>query len=535
MLSRPVPLQRARGTHATAAVIPLYLMGALALIALNAFFVLAEFGAVKLRASRIEELIDQGNARARLLRHIQENLDEYLSVCQVGITLASISLGFVAAPLARLLLQPPLESLFAHAHGLHRALISLNLGDAGHWAAGISGVLAVVLVSGVHVLFGEQIPKLVAIRNAHRAAALTAIPLRISRRIFLLPLLVLNGASQLILRLVGLGRASDEQHSEDELRIILDRSQSTGMMSFRRLLFMENIFELGELKVADAMRKRAGVRFLHLHAPYSMNLEVMRAYRFSRFPLLEAEDAARPIGLVHVKDLLLRADLPEPDLRALARPYHTTSESTPLESLLAEMQRRRAHVAIVLGEDGRWTGFITMEDIIEEIIGTVADEFETDAPVTLADVTNVERIHLGVEAGSLAQAIRLPIMRIPVAELGVEHERVIQAVLERERIAGTYLGKGLALPHARIPGLLRPVLLVLRSGHGIPVEGISERAMLLFVLLTPAGMARVHQRLQARIAGILENSEYVEDRLREAATAQEVFDVIRTGEQASLD
>ncbi len=108
-------------------------------------------------------------------------------------------------------------------------------------------------------------------------------------------------------------------------------------------------------------------------------------------------------------------------------------------------------------------------------------------------------------------------------------------MLERERIAGTYLGKGVALPHARIPGLARPILLILRSAQGIPVEGTSERATLLFVLLTPAGQPRVHQRLQARIAGILENSEYVQDRLQGAASPQEMFDVIRTGEQASLD
>ena len=531
-------LQHQRWTHATAKVITLYLTEALLLVALNAFFVLAEFGAVKVRSSKIEEMINQGNARAMLLKHINENLDEYLSVCQVGITLASISLGFVTGPLAQLLLLPPLHALFAAWPSMDSVLTALHLGSAERWATGIAAVVTVILVSSVHVLFGEQIPKLVGIRHAQRAATLTAVPLRISRGIFLLPLLLLNGASQAILRLVGLGAAPEEHHSEDELRIILDRSQSTGVMSFRRLLFMENIFELGELKVADAMRRRAGVRFLNVFAPYDLNLEVMRTYlyRFSRFPLLEAEDAPRPIGMVHVKDLLLRADLPEPDLRALARPFHTTTESTPLEHLLAEMQRRRAHVAIVLDAGGRWTGFISMEDIIEEIIGTVADEFETDAPVALGDVLTPERILLGVEATSLAQAIRQAVVRLPVSDFGIEHERVIQAVLERERIAGTYLGQGLALPHARIPGLARPMLLVLRSTLGIPVEGTTERAVLLFVLLTPAGMARVHQIcLQARIAGILENSEYVQDRLREAATPQEMLDVIRTGEQAALD
>ncbi len=358
--------------------VALYLILAAALVLVNACFVLAEFGAVKVRSSRIEEMVNQGNARARLIQHINENLDEYLSVCQVGITCASIALGLVSDLLARDLLQP--------------WLISHGMAHAAGWAHAIACVVAIVVVSSVHVLFGEQIPKLMAIRHPHRTAVFTAVPLKLSRMAFYLPLVVLNGASQLMLRMLGLGEQPVERHSEDELRIILDRSQSTGMMSFRRLLFMENIFELGELKVADAMRRRASVRFLHASAPYAMNLEVMRTYRFSRFPLLESEDAPRPVGIIHVKDLLLRADLPEPDLRALARPYLATYETTPLEALLAEMQRKRAHLAIVLGHDGAWTGFITMEDIIEEIIGTVADESENDPPIALADVLSPGRI-----------------------------------------------------------------------------------------------------------------------------------------------
>jgi len=450
----------------------LYLVTALGLVLLNAVFVLAEFGAVKVRSSKIEELINQGNARAMLLKHINENLDEYLSVCQVGITLCSIALGFVSAPIAAGVLLPLFHLL--------------GVSHASAWSHGCASVIAILVVSGVHVLFGEQIPKLIAIRHAHRVAALTAIPLTVARSVFILPLYALNGASRLVLRVLRMHRPAEEQHSEDELRIILDRSQSTGVMSFRRLLFMENIFELGGLKVADAMRRRTSIRSLVATEPFHVNLEVMRTYHYSRFPLLEQEHAARPLGFIHVKDIVLKGEGPEPDLNRLVRPYLTTSEITPLESLLAEMQRRRTHVAIVLGAGGIWTGMISMEDIIEEIIGTVADEFETESA-------------------------------------------------EREKIAGTYLGQGVALPHARIPALAKPILMFLRSDAGISVEGTTERAFLLFLLLTPAGMARVHQRLQARIAGILENSDYVEDRLRAAPTPLEVLDVIRTGEQASLD
>jgi mannitol/fructose-specific phosphotransferase system IIA component (Ntr-type) len=199
------------------------------------------------------------------------------------------------------------------------------------------------------------------------------------------------------------------------------------------------------------------------------------------------------------------------------------------------MQRKRIHVAIVMNAAGDWTGFITMEDIIEEIIGTVEDEFEPSTPLSLGDTLSEGRVVLDVEGVSLAAAIRSALARVPVDELGIDNETIIKAVLEREKVAGTYLGKGVALPHARIPNLPKPVLVFIRSDSGIPVEGIQERAQILFVLLTPAGQPRVHQRLQARIAGILENSDYVDERLRNAVTPAEVLEVIRTGEQASLD
>jgi CBS domain containing-hemolysin-like protein/mannitol/fructose-specific phosphotransferase system IIA component (Ntr-type) len=501
-------------------VIAFHLILAVGLLLVNAFFVLAEFAAVKVRSSKIQELVDRGNARARLMQHITENLDEYLSVCQVGITCASIALGFVGEPLAQEVILPMVSPFFPAptAHDL---------------AVTLATIVGVLIVSGVHILFGEQIPKLVSIRRAEQVASFTAWPLQVSRWLLFIPLSILNGASQLVLGLLGLGRPEPERHSEDELRIILDQSQSGGVLSFRRLLFMENIFELGELTIVDAMRRRASVQSLVLGLPWTENRAVIAGRRFSRFPVLESAGAARPVGVVHVKDLFLAEG--EPDLARLARPYLTAQENSGLEPLLADMQRRRIHVAIVVNAAGDWTGFITMEDIIEEIIGTVEDEFEPSTPLSLGETLSEGRVVLGVEGVSLASAIRAALARVPMAELGIDNETIIKAVLEREKVAGTYLGKGVALPHARIPNLPKPVLIFIRSDAGIPVEGIQERAQILFVLLTPAGQPRVHQRLQARIAGILENSDYVDERLRNAATPAEVLEVIRTGEQASLD
>jgi CBS domain containing-hemolysin-like protein len=488
----------------------LYLALIVVLLAINIFFVVAEFSVVKVRPSRIAELVANGDPRAKLVARIQTRIDEFIAVVQVGITMASVALGMVGGKLA--------------------------VTVAGAESAGVQAIasgVSLLLVSGLHVVIGEQVPKVLAIRVADRCALATARPLLWSRLVFLPILGALNGATNACLRLIGAPRASHaEEHSEDELRIILEQGQSRGLMSFRRLLFIENVFDLGELTVKDAMRPRSQVKALTLGAPWAENAAVFKQSRFSRFPILTPGSIA-PLGVLHIKDLIL-TDMAcsEPDLAALARSYLTVPETQPLEQLLAEMQRKRIHVAIVTDATGTWTGLATMEDVIEEIIGTIRDEFEVEEPVTLSDCLNVRRIVPALQAPNLLESIRLMIDAVPDDELPLPKERIVKAVQDRERQVATYLGNGIAMPHARLPDLAKPVVLFARSEIGVPVAG-ADRAHLLFLLLTPAGQPRVHQRLQARIAGLLDSSEYVVDRLKHGDPI-EIVEAVRTGEQAAL-
>ena len=497
------------------ATILLYLFLAILLLLLNAFFVLAEFAAVKVRPSRIETLVEAGDAKAKVVQHIQAKLDEYLSVCQVGITFASIGLGFVG--------KPSIAGLIMMATG---------------WSSDASNKIAVgvayVLVSFLHILIGELVPKSLAIRRSESAALLTALPMRFFHVLFYLPLVILNGSANLVLRLFGISRKVNESdHSEEELRIILAKSQTTGLMSFRRLLLMENIFDLGELRVRDAMRSRDGTRVLKAKAPWEENLKVVRESRLSRFPLLD--DGPMPAGVVHVKDLLYEGGArPEgPDLRRLARPYVTLPEELPLETALGELQRRRVHLAIVTGEKGAWTGVLSLEDVIEEIIGSVEDEFESEPPIHLSDALTPGRVVLGIEASSLEELVGQVFGRIDAKELPLPVEKVVRSVLERERAMSTYLGNGLAIPHARLEGIDKPVVLFGRSETGVPVKGRDEKAHLAFILLTPAGAPRMQVRLLARVAALV-GSEYVDERLRAADSSQAVVEVIRAGEPVTL-
>ena len=483
------------------------------LLALNGAFVLAEFSMVKVRSTRVAELAAAGERRALRLNVLLERLDETLNICQVGITLASVALGMVGKELVDRIL-----------HG----------GTHSQWLGALVVAGSYVVVSGSHILLGEQVPKLAALRLVERAALPLARPLWVVRKIFFPLLWVLDRAAAAILRALGLARpVDDSQFSDDELRLVLERSQERGMMSFRRLLFIENIFDLGELRTRDAMRARAVVKCLDANRPWEENLAVVRASRFTRYPLL-AGDPDRPAGFVHLKDVLMREG-GRPDLAAIMRPVVWVKETHPLESLLSEMQRRRVHVALVEDEAGVWTGFITLEDVIEELVGTIRDEFEDEEIVRLADLLQEDQIHLDIRAESPLSAVAEALSRMRPERLPRPAPEILSSVDARERMVSTYLGQGVAMPHARLAGLIRPFVMILRSERGLKCAGTDERARIAFVLLTPQGQPRIHQRLQATIATLMSESEYVRDRLFSTESAAEALEAIRNGEQAALD
>ena len=498
----------------------LYILLAFVFLLLNAFFVLAEFAMIKVRPTQIEALADAGDIRARLVQKIQGRLDEYLSVCQVGITFASIGLGFLAEPAVVELIEP-----FMHRFGITSEVV----------AHSTAFVLAYGLVTYLHVLVGELIPKSVAIRASEKAALLTAAPLVFFHFLFFPPLWVLNNSARFLLKFLRLpAHGHGEEHTEDEVRIILGQSQDAGEISFRRLLLIENVLDLSELKVRDAMRPRAEVKCLSADASAQEADQLFAACRFSRYPLL-LPGADKPTGYVHVKDLFLamRDGRPADNLAAFARPCLMVREDQSIESVLATMQDKPCHIAIVADSADRWTGMLTMEDAQEEVMGAIQEEFPSDPPTLLSQVLSPARIVLDAGGLTLTEVLRDVFAKVQ-SQLPVTPERALTGVLEREKVMNTYLGYGVALPHARLEGLGEPVLILVRLKHGIPTRKVSEQAKLLFVLLTPAGMPRVHQRLQARIAQLL-LSEYILDRVLEAETADELYEVLRVGEQAALD
>ena len=491
-----------------------YILILILLLLLNAFFVLAEFAAVRVRGTQISEMEAQGRRSAPALQSVHEKLDEYLAVCQLGITFASIGLGFVGEPAIAQLLMPLLGSI-----------------EAAH---AVAITISYILVSFLHILLSELLPKSIAIRFAERSALLTAQPMVWFRYILYLPLVLLNGSANLILRMLGLFALPKESApSEAEVRIILEKSQQEGLMPFRRLLLMENVFDFGGVRVRDEMRPLDQSTVLYADHPWEENRQKIESTLHTRFPLLEG-NPPRPLGIVHIKDLA-RSSTPWPgptDFKAIAHKTFLTTPDTPLEQLLTELRRRRIHMALVQDAKGQLCGLITMEDILEQLVGSIEDEFEKEAPLRLGDVLKESRILLDLQATSPTDAIAEIIRRCGAEEAFMPPPAVIEAVQAREKSLSTYLGEGLAVPHARLDSIKTPVLYFARSAEGVVFDPKlpNEKALGLFLLLTPGSVPRMQIRLLARIAALRESS-YVWDRLLDAQSPAEALEAIRSGDE----
>lgn len=490
-----------------------YLIILVLLLALNAFFVLAEFAIVKIRGTQIDALERNGVRHATSLRHIHDHIDEYLAVCQLGITFASIGLGFVGEPAIAKLLLPVL----GHTAAAHAAAITISY----------------IVISFLHILIGELVPKSLALRITETAALWTSPGMRFFRLILYLPLTVLNGAALAILRLLRLpASAEDTAPSEAEVRLILDQSQQQGMMPFRRLLLLENVFDFGDGRVKDEMQPVNKFVALRADRPWEENRDKILNTRFSRYPLLDG-DPPKPVGVVHLKDLIYNGvPWPEPvDLKAIARKTYLTSPDTPLEQLLTDLRRRRVHMALVQDAAGQIVGLITMEDIIEQLVGAIEDEFEREAPLRLGDTMGEKQIVMGLQATEIYAAIAEIVNKSGTEDLPLPKQAIIDAVHARERSLSTYLGHGLAVPHARIDGLKAPCVFAAPAPHGIRCgEDGKQIADFLFLLLTPTSAPRMQTKLLGRIAALRE-SPYVWERITCATTSATLLEAIRSSDE----
>ena len=338
-------------------------------VLLNGFFVSAEFALVKVRGTRIEALVAKGDSRARVTQHILGHLDRYLSACQLGITLASLILGWLAEPAIATLLIAWGGSLGLDA--LDERILH-----------GISLAVALSIVTILHMVIGEQAPKMWAIQEPEAMALRTGRILAWFTVLFRPAIWLINTLSNGLLRLLRL-EAIDEHagaHDVDELRAILRAATRAGRISTRQRAFGENILGLMRLQVRHVMLPRVDVSYLSTDRSLEENLAVIRKGGHSRFPLCEP-DLDHAAGLIHVKDLF--GEVSEgrtPDLKALVRPIPSVPDTQPLSQLILDLQREQTQAALVVDEHGTTVGLAFLEDALEEIVGPIHDEFDLEKP-----------------------------------------------------------------------------------------------------------------------------------------------------------
>lgn len=351
-------------TGGTLVVQALIIMG---LVLLNGFFVAAEFALVKVRASQLEALESEGNRAAGVARKAVGQLDAYLSATQLGITLASLGLGWVGEPYLAKMVQPFFFKLGVESEAIIRTS---------------SFIVAFSVITFLHIILGELAPKSLAIRKPVGTTIAVSAPLGWFYVLFRPAIWVLNGVANLLLRHVfKIQPASEHElaHSEEELRLILSESAKAKEVTALGKELLINALDLKERVVRDITTPRGEVMFLNTEDSFDENLQRAVESRHTRFPLCRGH-LDETIGLVHIKDLLKLVRQPNPDLESIRRDLHNVPEMMPLEKLLAFFLSRHAHLALVVDEFGGTAGIVTLDNVLEEIVGDIQDEFDTEKP-----------------------------------------------------------------------------------------------------------------------------------------------------------
>ncbi len=339
------------------------------LVLVNGFFVAAEFAIIGVRPSQIEQLVQEGDNRARGVQSILESpelQDRYIATAQLGITVASVGLGMYGEPQIAHFIEPLLERILGMEPG---AILLHSIGSA----------VALSLLTYLHIVLGEMVPKSIALATPESAVLYLSRPMRLARLILYGPVKVLNAIGRGLLELFKIPPAEGHArlHSAEEIELIVTESAEGGLLLETEEEMIRNIFDFSDRQVGQVMTPRTKVQAIDSEMSTDEMLQLVTASRHSRFPVYE-NDLDHVVGILHLKDLVhqrmrLKGDL---DIRLLLRPAPAVPEDHQVDRLLAAFKRQRIHMAIVFDEFGGLAGIVTLEDLVEEIVGEVRDEFD---------------------------------------------------------------------------------------------------------------------------------------------------------------
>ncbi|MBN6203227.1 HlyC/CorC family transporter [Staphylococcus saprophyticus] len=343
------------------------------LIALTTVFVGSEFALVKVRSTRIDQLAAEGNGSARVVKKMIKNLDYYLSACQLGITVTSLGLGWLGEPTFDKLLHPLFELI--------------HLPDA--LTTTISFIVSFIIVTYLHVVLGELAPKTLAIQHTEKLALLYSRPLYYFGVVMKPLIWLMNGSARMIIRMFGVDPdANNDAMSEEEIKIIINNSYNGGEINQTELAYMQNIFSFDERQSKDIMVPRT--QMITMNEPFNVDelLETIKEHQFTRYPITADGDKDHVKGFINVKEFLTEyASGKQIKVSNYIHDLPMISETTRISDALVRMQREHVHISLIIDEYGGTAGILTMEDILEEIVGEIRDEFDDDEVNDIVKVT----------------------------------------------------------------------------------------------------------------------------------------------------
>lgn len=337
------------------------------LVGLNGVFVAAEFAMVKVRKTRLAELAENGSRRAKSALVVTSQLNAYLSACQLGITLASLGLGWLGEPAIATLIEP----LFVNIAGW--SLI---------YTHSVAIAIAFIFISFLHIVLGELVPKSLAIQNAEGIALASAGFLKFFYWLFYPIIWALNSIANVTLRIWGIEPANeaDLSHSEEELRMLVDASQKHGYLDKLEGKLLDNVFEFSDRIASEVMIPRQDMVCIFVQDTFDEILGVVKEYGHTRYPLCD-DDKDHVLGLVHMRDIIrLQEKSGTKNITEIKRDILAVPEGMPISHLVQRMRSQRTHMAVVVDEFGGSAGLVTLEDMLEELVGEIYDEFESEQP-----------------------------------------------------------------------------------------------------------------------------------------------------------
>ncbi len=491
----------------------LFLVLAILIILLNGFFVLGEFALVKVRHTRLQELAKNNTYKEKLMLKAHENIDEYLSAIQIAITMTSLALGWVGEPSVGKMLSWLMPNI---APMLPPSVIQL-----------ISFILAFLIITSLHVIYGEQVPKFIAIKYPEQVLKNIIIPLHYFYVVTDLFRNVLVKISYKTLSLFKINPHHQETPlSQEELRMMFSKSQEGGKFSLRRLMMFENLFDFEQVKVKEIMTPRSKISALKKSNTWQQNLEIINKRKFSRYPLYtDSIDDAKEYVLI--KEMSLES-LSEKSLQPIEERFTykllTLDEHTPVEAALREFQANRNHQALIKNAKEEVIGLLTLEDVLEELVGEIRDEYEKPNTLLISNFLIPRACVLNLKATTKEAVFEEMLNALYKQKPTFAKEQAMDFILKREKIMSCAFEKGVAFPHARVASLSKPLVSVGISKKGIAFDSKNTSVRLIFLILTPFKEPAFQLKILAELAAV-SSTKFVRDRLITAQTPAEIAEI----------